>query len=212
MKTTFRRANTWSFVLLLVAPALAQNGLQSQPAPAVTGPAYDVSAGYTNLMMPIPGSKRVLMNGMDASGSISLSERWSAILESSFARTSDVLSTRHQAYMLNSQSGPVFYPWERGNTRLLLRGLGGFAMIDGGVPRDTNTYFRGWLLRPSFTFGGGIERAVSSQFLLRFNADYLRTSFYDAAGAVQGQNCLRLTMSLGFHLKSRHHRSNPEVE
>jgi len=207
MKKIFRPGKIWCFVLLLVAPALAQNGLQSPPAPAVMGPSYDVSVGYTNLMMPIPGAKHVLLNGLDASGSIGLSQHWAAILESSFARTSNDLSTGHQAYMFNSQSGPVFYPWEHGNTRLLLRGLGGFAMIDGGVPRDANSYFRGWLVRPSFAFGGGVERAVGSQLLLRVNADYLRTSFYGATGTVQGQNNLRLTMSLGFRLQSRQHRS-----
>lgn len=212
MKSSFRPAKTWCFLVLLVTPALAQNGLQSQPAPAVTGPAYDVSVGYTNLRMPIPGAKSVMMNGLDASASIGLTSRWAAILESSFARTSDALNTGHQAYMLNTQSGPVFYPWERGNTRVLLRGLGGFAMIDGGVPHDANSYFRAWLIRPSFTFGGGTERAVASQLLVRFNADYLRTSFYGAAGTVQGQNNLRLTVSLGFRLKSRHHRSSPELQ
>lgn len=212
MKKTFRPEKIWGFVLLLVAPGLAQNGLQSPPAPAVTGPAYDVSVGYTNLMMPIPGAKRVAVNGLDASGSIGLSPRLAVIVESSYARTSNVLSTGHQAYMLNTQSGPVFYPWEHGRTRLLLRGLAGFAVIDGAVPINKVNYFHGWLARPSFAFGGGIERGVGNQFLLRANADYLRTSFYDAAGGVQGQNNLRLTMSLVFRLKSRHHRPGPEVQ
>jgi hypothetical protein len=212
MKTTFRPERICCFVLLLAAPALAQNGLQSPPATAVTGPSYDVSAGYTNLMMAIPGAQRVSLNGLDASGSLGLSSHWAAILESSFARTSNVLSTGHQAYMSNTQSGTVFYPWEHRNTRFLLRGLAGIAVIDGAVPIDRANYFHGWLGRPSFTCGGGVEHAITDQFMLRVNADYLRTSFYDAAGAVQGQNNLRLSMSFVFRLKSRHYRPGPEVQ
>ena len=212
MKNVLRPAKTLCFVLLLAAPLLAQNGLQSQPAPAVMGPAYDVSAGYTSVTMPIPGAKNITVRGLDAGGSIGLSTRWAAIVESSYARTPSVLGTGHQAYMFNTQSGPVFYPWEHGSTRLLVRGLAGFAMIDGAVPRDNANYFHGWLIRPSFAFGSGIEHAIASRFLLRVNADYLRTSFYSAAGSVQGQNDLRLTMSLALRLKSRQHRSSPEVQ
>lgn len=202
----------WCLVLLLAAPGLAQNGLQSPPATAVMGRSYDVSAGYTNLMMAVPGSQSATMNGLDASGSLGLSSHWAAILESSFARTSNALSTGHQAYMSNTQSGPVFYPWERRNTRLLVRGLAGLAVIDGAVPIDKANYFHGWIGRPSFTCGGGVEQAITDQLMLRLNADYLRTSFYDAAGAVQGQNNLRLTMSFVFRLKSRHYRPGPEVQ
>lgn len=211
MKKTFRPQRIFCFILLLAAPALAQNGLQSPPAPAVIGRSYDVSAGYTNLMMAIPGAQRITMNGLDASGSLGLSSRWAAILESSFARTSSVLSTGHQAYMSNTQSGAVFYPWEHRNTRFLLRGLGGWAIIDGAVPIDKVNYFHGWLGRPSYTGGAGVEHALTDQFMLRVNADYLRTSFYDAAGALQGQNNLRLTMSFVFRLKSRHYRPGLEV-
>lgn len=212
MKKTLRPERIWCFVLLLAAPALAQNGLQSPPAAAVIGRSYDVSAGYTNLMMAVPGSQSVTLSGLDASGSLGLTPHWAAILESSFARTSNALSTGHQAYMSNTQSGAVFYPWERRNTWFLVRGLAGWAVIDGAVPINKANYFHGWLGRPSYTCGGGVEHALTDQFMLRVNADYLRTSFYDAASAVQGQNNLRLTMSFVFRLKSRHYRPGPEVQ
>lgn len=212
MRNTFRSTKLFWLLLLLTAPALAQNGWQSQPSPAVSGPAYNVSAGYTNLMMAVPGAPRVNLNGIDAGASLSLSSRWDAVVDSSYLRTSGMLGTPHQGYMLNPQAGAAFYPMEHGDTRLFVRGLAGLALVDGAVPRDEANYFRGWLLRPSFAFGGGVEHALSTQFLVRLNADYLRTSFYDAAGAIQGQNNLRFTASLVFRLKQHLHRSAPQVE
>ena len=55
--------------------------------------------------------------------------------------------------------------------------------------------------------GGGVERPVSGQLALRVIGDYLRTDFYDSAGAVKPQNNLRLTVSFVFRLKERAHRS-----
>ena len=205
MKHTMRTTGTVCFfAIVLVGTALAQNRV-TEPAPAVTGPAYDVSTGYTYLTMEIPGAGRVHLNGLDASGSIALGPHWGATLDSSFLRTSDVLGTSHQSYMLNTQAGPEFYPFEHGNTRILVRALGGVALVDGAVPGSTTKYFHGWLLRPSYAFGAGIEHAISEQFAVRINGDYLRTSFYDSAGVVQAQNNLRLTASVVFRLKNRHH-------
>lgn len=207
MRNAFRPANLWWLVLMLAAPATAQNGLTSAPAPAVTGPAYNLSVGYTNVMMSIPGAKNVNMNGVDGSASISFRPRWDLVVESSYARTQNVLGTQHLGYILNNQAGAVFYPWEHRNTRMLVRGLAGGALIDGAVPDSSTRFFHGWSLRPSYTAGAGVEQALSNQFLLRFNGDYLRTSFYDGAGVEAGQNNVRLTVSLVFHLRQSPHRS-----
>lgn len=198
------------FVIVLVGPALAQNRL-TEPAPAVTGPAYDFSAGYTYLGMAIPGAERLHLNGVDASGSIALGPRWGATLDSSYLRTANVLGTSHQGYMLNTQGGPEFYPFEHGNTRIFVRGLAGAALVDGAVPSSKTEFFHGWLVRPSYAVGTGFEHAVSGQFAVRVNADYLRTSFYDSAGAVQPQGNLRLTVSLVFRLKDRQHRPGAQL-
>ena len=208
MRNAFRPEKIVWLLLVLVVPAFAQNGLQSSPMPAVTGPSFDVSLGYTNVRMAIPGLGSVDLNGLDASASVGLSSKWSAIVESSYARTPNVLGTNHQGYLLNSQVGPAFYPWEHRNTRLLVRGLAGVALIDGAVPTDKTVFFHGYLLRPSFTFGGGVEQAIAPQLLLRFNADYLRTSFYGGNGVQQGQNNIRATVSVVFRLKEHQHRSS----
>lgn len=212
MKNTMKTVERvcW-FVFVLAAPALAQNRAISGPSPAVAGPAYDVSFGYSNLMMAIPGAKHVNLNGLDLSGSVSLSPRWGATLDSSYAHTFDVLGTGHQGYVLSILSGPVFYPVERRNTRMFVRALAGAGLVDGAVPTSDKQYVYGWLLRPSYAVGGGVEHSVSGAFAVRISGDYLRTSFYDSLRGVQSQNNLRFTMSFVFRLKEHQHRSSLQL-
>jgi hypothetical protein len=197
-------AKVFLFTALLGAPASGQS-LQSAPAPAVAAPAYDVSVGYANLMMARPGGAgHADLNGVDVSGSVALKSRWGVTVDSSYVRTSSVFDTPHQGYVYSVHAGPAFYPFEHRNTRVFIRGLAGAAITDGGVPINETHYFHGWLGRPSYVFGGGVEHAVSEGFGVRVGGDYLRTSFYDAAGAVQPQNSLQLTVSAVFRLRGRH--------
>jgi hypothetical protein len=198
------------FGLVMVAPALAQKW-QSGPSPAVAGPAYDLSVGYSYLSMPISTAGRVNLNGLDFSGSVALGPRWGMTLDSNYLRTSDVLSTPHQGYLLSVQSGPVFSLIQRRSTRVFVRGLAGAGVVDGAVPVSDTSYFHGWLLRPAYTAGMGVERSVSGNLAVRVNGDYVRTTFFDGAGAAQAQNNLRLTVSFVFRLKERQHRSSEQV-
>ena len=196
----------WFLVVMLAGPALAQSFVTTStpatPAPAMTGPGYEVSTGYTYLAAPIPGVGQVHLNGFDASGSIAWSPRWGATLDTNYLRTSSVPGTGHQAYLLNVQCGPQFYVFEHRNTGVFVRALGGSALFDGAAPDNKTGFFHGWLVRPSLAFGAGFEQAVSSQFAVRFNGDYLRTSFYNASGAVLPQNNLRLTVSIVFRRRT----------
>jgi len=194
------------FVLVVVAPAVAQSRLVSGPSPAVAGPAYDLSIGYSHLAMAVSSAKHVNLNGVDASGTVALGQRWGATVDTSYLRASKVLGTPHQAYVLTAHGGPVFYPIEHGNTRVFVRALAGAALVDGAVPINATDYFHGWLLRPSYMFGGGVEHPISGQLTVRVNGDYLRTSFYDAAGVAQPQNNLRVAVSFVFRLKERQHQ------
>jgi hypothetical protein len=198
------------FGFVMVATAGAQSRLQSSPSPAVAGPAYDVSLGYSHLSMAMPSAGRANFNGLDFSGSIGLKRRWGATLDTSYFYASDVLSTRHQGYMLSLHGGPVFYPVAHGNTRVFVRALAGAALVDGAVPISETRNFHGWLLQPSYAFGGGVEHAVSGQLAVRVNGDYLRTSFYDSTNVVRPQNNLRLTVSFVFRLKEHPHRSSAQ--
>jgi hypothetical protein len=198
------------FGFVMVAPALAQK-LQSAPSPAVTGPSYNLGIGYSYLSMPIPGAGSAHFNGLDFSGSVGLSSRWGATLDANYLYKPGVFSTHHQGYVLSLYTGPVFYLAAHGDTRVFVHALAGAALVDGAVPITENKDFHGWLLRPSYAFGGGVEHPVSSQLGVRVIGDYVRTDFYNSAGAVRPQNNLRLTVNFVFRLKERPQRSRVQL-
>ena len=187
-------------MIALLGSALAQH-LVSGATPAMKGPSYDVSTGYSYAAMPIHGAGAFSLNGLDVSGSIDWNARLGATIDTSFLRASSVPGTTHQAYILNTQVGPQFYPLERGKTRLFVRALAGAALIDGAAPADKTRVYHGYLTRPSLAFGAGIERAVAGPFALRINGDYLRTLFYDSTGEVLPQNSFRMTASIVFRIR-----------
>lgn len=185
----------------LVAPAVSQNQLASGAAPAATAPAFNVSVGYSNLTLM--SGQNVNFSGLDVGGCSDLNRRWGAMLDSMYVRTSDALGTGHGAYQLSFLGGPVFYPLARGNSRFFLHALAGAALVDGAAPINKTDYFYGWVVRPSYAAGGGIERALSGPLAVRVRGDYLRSAFYDARGVVRPQGNLRLTFSLVFRLNER---------
>jgi hypothetical protein len=188
------------FLFILSALALGQNLHTGAPS-AASGPNYDLSLGYSYITMPIPGAGHVNLNGLDAGGQIHLAPRWGAAIDSSYARTSNVPGTPHDAYLLSLHAGPVFYPVEHGNTRVFVHMLAGAGLEDGAIPISRTEYLHGWLLRPSYVVGGGVEHPFLGPMALRLSGDYLRTRFFDSAGAVQPQNNLRLTVSLIFRMR-----------
>lgn len=190
------------FVFALVATALAQN-VQSGPHAAAYGPSYDVSFGYSYLTSTIPTSGRANLNGFDAAGRVDLSQHWGGTVDVGYVRTSNVLSTGNGGYDLTFLIGPVFYPFERGKFRIFLHGLGGAGVVDAAVPVNSSKYLHGWVVRPAFAAGGGVERSIVGPFGLRLGGDYLRTAFVNSAAVVQAQNNLRFTLSIMFRLNNR---------
>ena len=140
---------------------------------------------------------------MDASGRVDFNSHWGATIDSSYVRTSDVLSTGKGGYALTFLTGPVFYPVGHGNNRVFLHLLGGAGLVDSAVPVSGTTYLHGWVARYAYAAGGGIERSLSGRFAVRVNGDYLRTAFVDSADVVQFENNLRLTVSFVVRLKER---------
>jgi len=191
------------WVIMLVGPAVAQSLLTAPaPPPAMAGPAYDVSTGYTYLAMPIQGAGQAHLNGLAAGGSVAWNPRWAATLDTNYLRTSNIPGTAHQGYLLNIQCGPQVYLLESRNTRFFIRALAGSALIDGAAPEGKIGFYHGWLVRPSIAFGGGFEHSLFRQFAIRTSGDYLRTSFYDPTGAVLPQNSLRLTVSIVYRKRT----------
>jgi hypothetical protein len=185
----------------MVLPGLAQNHLAAGVAPAATVPAYDASVGYSNLTMISPQNAN--LSGLDVGGRADLNSRWGAMLDSMYVRTSNVLGTGHGGYQLSFLGGPVFYPLEHGNYRIFVHAVAGAALVDGAAPINETDYFHGWLVRPSYATGGGIERALSGPFGVRVRGDYLHSSFFDARGVVRPQSNLRFTVSLVVRLHER---------
>lgn len=190
------------FVLALAVPVMAQS-FDPGAQPAATGPRYDVSAGYSYVNMQVPNVGRVNLNGLDVSGHVDFNRYWGATIESNYARGSNLFDTGHQGYVLSFLGGPVFYPIEYRKTAVFVHALVGAGLVDGAVPLTVKSFFHGWQDRFAYAFGGGVERSLAGPFAMRVGGDYLRTSFYDAAGVVQPQNNLRVTVSLVFRLNNR---------
>jgi len=189
----------YSLILVLSALAPGQN-LQTGAPPAASGPNYDLSVGYAYLTTAVPEAGRVNLYGLDGGGQIHLTPRWGAAIDSSYARSFNVPGTPHDDYILSLRGGPVFYPVEHGNTRVFVHVLAGAALEDGAVPISHTEYLHGWLLRPSYELGGGVEHPLLGPTTLRLSGDYVRSSFFDRAGTVQPQNNLRIAASLVFRL------------
>lgn len=192
-----------SFALVATATALAQNSVPAGPRPAAYGPSYDVSFGYSYLTSTIPTSGRANLNGFDAAGRVDFSQHWGGTVDAGYVRTSNVLSTGNGGYDLTFLVGPVFYPVERGKLRVFLHGLVGAGVVDAAVPVNGTKYLHGWVVRPAYALGGGVERSIVGPFGLRLSGDYLRTSFVNSAAVVQPQNNLRFTLSIVFRLNNR---------
>jgi hypothetical protein len=190
------------FVLLLglVPPAMAQS-LQSGAVGAASGPSFDLSAGYSYLSMQVPSAGNTNLYGVDASAGIDFNRHWGGLIDSSYVRAGDVFGTGHDSYVLSALVGGVFYPYSHGETRISLRALGGAGLVDSAVPVNGPSYYlHGWVARPSYGAGVGVERTIFGPFAFRVTGDYLRTAFVNSSEDVELQNNLRLTGSIVFRL------------
>lgn len=193
--------------LLWASPLLAQAGYNGT-APALEGPEYDVSVGYSYAGVNFSGKPTVNMQGVDLGAAIDFTPRWGATLDSTYLRAGRDPRTGHGSYVLGFLAGPVFVPAQNENTRVLVRALAGVSLVDGSVADGLvpvgQLYYRGWLTRFSWAVGTGIEHNISGPFAVRVNVDYLRTRFVSSSLTVQPQNNIRVTGSLVFRFAARH--------
>jgi hypothetical protein len=101
-------------ILFLVAPLVAQHFVTSAPPAAGTSPVCEASAGCIYLALDTPSRQRVGLRGVDAKGFVDFNSRWGKMGDSSYARTGNVLGTRHRGNVLSFLIGPVFYPVDFG--------------------------------------------------------------------------------------------------
>jgi hypothetical protein len=190
-------------VFLLVAPLLAQSRFDSrEAAAAATGPSFEVSLGYVYFSMPLP-SQRVGLTGADASALVKFNSQWAAKVDSTYARTGNVFDTGHSANVLSFLAGPVFYPPVLRRAGIFVHALVGASRVESAAPVSGAYYLDGWVARPSYAVGGGIEHSLFESLAVRFQGDYQHTTFGDSAGTIQGQNDLRLTTSMVYRFGNR---------
>jgi hypothetical protein len=202
MRKRITAATKFLLILALITPAMAQS-LRSGAAAAASGPSFDVTLGYSYLSMQVPGASTIGLNGLDASAGIDFNHHWGAVADSSYVRASNVFGTGQNSYVLSALAGPVFYPYAHGETRISLRGLVGAGLVDSAVPVTGPSYYlHGWVARPAYGVGAGLERTIFGPFAFRVNGDYLRTAFVNASETVELQNNLRLTGSIVFRLNA----------
>jgi hypothetical protein len=155
------------------------------------------------MLMHVPDGGNINLNGVDGGAGIDFNRHWGALVDSSYVRTGDVFGTGRSSYVLTASAGPVFYPYTHGETRISLRGLVGAGLVDSAVLVNGPTdYLHGWVARPAYGGGVGVERSLFGPFAFRFNADYLRTAFVNAADSLQLQNNLRITGGIVFRLNA----------
>ena len=202
MNKKITSATKFLLVLGLIGPALAQS-MRSSPPAAASGPSFDVNVGYSYMLMQLPGAGHISLNGVDGGVGIDFNRRWGALLDSSYVRTGDVFGTGQSSYVLSALASPVFYPYTHGETRISFRGLVGAGLVDSAVTINGPTdYLHGWVARPAYGAGVGVERTLFGPFAFRFNADYLRTAFVNASANVQLQNNMRITGGIVFRLNA----------
>jgi len=187
--------------VVLAAPLFAQDE-HREPAPAAESTPGDIAVGYSYLNLGFSGKPAVHLNGVEASGTISLNPSWAATLDASYQRAGRDPATGHSSAALSVFAGPVFNVAQKRNMRFLARALVGMSLVDGSVPAGP-VYFRGYESRFSWAIGGGVERALSSSYAVRFNVDYLRTQFMGSNATVQPQNGIRLGANFVFRLSPR---------
>jgi hypothetical protein len=193
-----------SLALLLVVPALAQNQMRASAPATAFGPTYDVSAGYSYLSSTVPSAGRIGLSGFDVTGHANFLPHWGVAVDSGYVHTSSVLTTGQSGYTLTFLAGPVFHLFEQRKTQVFVHALVGAGLVDSAVPQTGNGYVHGWVARPAYALGAGVEHSVVGPFAVRLTGDYLRTAYVDSAVDVQTQNNLRLTVSVVLRLSELH--------
>jgi hypothetical protein len=180
-------------IFMFVAPLMAQS--RPQTAAAATGPSFEASLGFVYFSLAMP-SQRIGLTGLDGNGLVKFRPHWGVTVDSTYARTGNVFGTGHSASVMDFLAGPVFYPAVFRKSEIFIQALGGASRVNSAVPVSGTSYLAGWVTRPSYAIGGGVEHSLFGSIAVRVQGDYQRTTYGYAANTIQGQNNLRLTTSI----------------
>ena len=186
-----------------------------QPAPAGLAPVMDVSLGYSYMRSTTPLSTGLNLNGAVASLTEGITPRLGIRADLGYSRTANVLGTTHHTDVLDYLVGPVFYPRRDRHLVTFAHGLFGGARVTGIVPIN-GVPTKGYVYDFAWAFGGGYEYWFTDAMAMRVSVDALHTSYFNAAGAVQGRYDIRPAVGLVYYFGAQRRRgiapgrTNPE--
>ena len=189
-------------VLVQSAPAfLFVRPTKTKPA-VHTGyaPSWNASAGFSVTSLGLPPSGRAVLSGMNASFSLDTGKHYGAKLDIGYQRVPNLNNTGRPMSLLDYLVGPVFYPINGNQLSTYAHALIGGARVGGPFPNGAGGLNIGSVNAPAWALGGGAEYRLSQAFGFRVGVDYLHTHFYNSAGAVRGQNDVRIVSSLVYYL------------
>jgi hypothetical protein len=191
----------WKLCLCILALGTSMMGQDPfvAPVPALKSPAYDVGLGYDYLVLQDPSAPGVALNGLDANGVMKFNPKWAANIDVSYVRKGNVLGSGRVGYVLNFLAGPEFYLRRYRSVCTFTHVLVGNGLVDSAVPMNEG-FLHGWVSRPSFGIGTGIEESFRGPFGVRVYGDYVRTAFANSFAAVEPQNNFRSVVSFVFRL------------
>jgi hypothetical protein len=177
----------------------AYGQISTTPPAPLTAPTYDLSLGYDYFVAQTPSAGTISLNGLLGAGTMNVTPRWAATVECSYVRNSDVFGTGRNGHTVTLLGGPAFYFKEYRGADLFTHALVGSALVDSSVPTNFG-YLHGWVSRPSFGAGGGLERHFAGPLTIRVYGDYIRTEFVNSLAAIAPQNSFRSVVTLSFRL------------
>ena len=159
----------------------------------------EMALGYSYLSQPRNQSKRLGLQGADASFTVNFS-RLGITADVGYARASNVLGTGQHSAVLSYLAGPVFHHTVHHSFDSYVHLLVGGARVSGPILTNGGTILLGgWTTGYAWAVGCGVEYWVTDSMAIRTGADYLRTSFYDSSLAVRGQSNLRTTATVVYY-------------
>jgi|ERR1700722_1122161 len=184
-----------------LAPIKPVKPITSKPPVATAkSKTIEMGLGYSYVSQPGNLSKRLGLQGTDASFTIGFS-RLGITADVGYARASNVLGTGRRSTVLSYLAGPVFHHTVHRSFDSYVHVLVGGARVGGPIlTNDGTILLGGWTTGYAWAVGGGVEYWATDSMAIRTGVDYLRTSFYDSSLVVRGQSSLRTTAAVVYYL------------
>jgi hypothetical protein len=159
-----------------------------EPLPAGRSSVVHSDIGYSYANVSLPSLSRVNMSGLDFGVTVDLSRRFGLEVSGSYARGPNVLPVNQHTELLTYAGGVVLYPLETKSISVRVRALVGGAKQTGANVSSTGGYLIGFVNQPAWILGAAVDYKLDRTWSIRFSGDFLRSSFFDPAAHIVGQN------------------------